>query len=94
MGPHDKQSGAAIGARPADELDAWEVWAPARYDEIRADSTDIGKIAQTVDGIAEGSGGHVFIAGDIADIKQHVFFSEHPLTDDDTGGLRSARYDP
>ena len=35
-----------------------------------------------------------FSATDIAAIKQHLFETEHPLTNYDTGGTYMSRYDP
>jgi WXG100 family type VII secretion target len=66
-----------MGRTFKDEFDLWEVYAPRAYDQIRS-TDDIGDIARH-SGMSE---------AEITQIKNHVFFEEHPLDD----GIR--RFDP
>jgi hypothetical protein len=90
--PDRIQTGGSTRPRSSDP-DRQYSWADERYEEIRVDSTDVHKIAETVKDIPSSPAGTPFSEVDIADIKEHLFNSEHPLTNDDGDGTYQARYD-
>ena len=85
-----QQSGARV--RPRDHLAA-ERWAAAAYERFRQDPSDVADIAANLADVPRADGRTGFSAEEIAQLKKHVMEDEHLLTDYETGGHVSARFD-
>jgi uncharacterized protein YukE len=96
-GSADDAASASHGGhetRPRDQIDVerQDRWAGAAYDNIRA-NPDADIIASRLGEVRRIDGSTRFTAQEIEQIRQHVFFDEHPLLDYDTNTVRHARYD-
>jgi hypothetical protein len=80
--------------RPRNPLDylRQEQWAGQAYDDIRA-HPDADVIAGHVNDARRPDGSVGFTATEVEQIRQHIFFEAHPLSDDQ-GGIVHQRYDP
>jgi len=74
------------------DLERQEKWATAAYDDIRAhaDHDMIAGSLRLTDRL-DGSAG--FTGEEIARVRKHIFFDDHPLSDYE-GGIVQRRYDP
>jgi hypothetical protein len=86
--PHPAQTGGSHSRpRSPDDVDAW---AREAYDDIRSSTTDVSDIAKN--GV-ELPDGHRLSEAEVAQIKDHLFHNEHPLTDYENGGTVQSRFD-
>jgi hypothetical protein len=90
--PRFPQHGGHVG-RPRNQLDfeRQEQWANDAYDNIRR-NLDSDAIARNLSDAARTDGSTGFTAAEIEQVRQHVFFEEHPLNDYD-GSVVHRRYD-
>ncbi|MFI7401773.1 hypothetical protein ACIBW9_15095 [Streptomyces sp. NPDC049541] len=81
--------------RPRDILDdpAQTKWAEAAYDDFRRDSRDIAAISRNTEGVPRGNGTTGFTEEEISAIKKHVFDTEHPIEDYETGEVVTRKFD-
>ncbi|MFF1354050.1 hypothetical protein [Streptomyces sp. NPDC058297] len=81
--------------RPRDILDdpAQTRWADAAYDDFRQDSRDIAAISRNTQDVARVGGAKGFTEEEISSIKKHVFDSEHPIEDYETGEVVTRKFD-
>jgi hypothetical protein len=102
---HDAASRHAVGGdalrqsgghatRPRNQIDyeRQERWAGEAYDDIRA-NPDADVIARNVSDVPRRDGSTGFAPEEVEQIRRHMLFEEHPLTDYD-GGIVHQRYDP
>ncbi|WP_433830538.1 WXG100 family type VII secretion target [Actinoplanes sp. CA-015351] len=73
------------------EFEQQYAWADNAYASIRADP-DADVIANRLTGVSRLDGSTGFSRQEIEQIRQHIFFEEHPLSDYD-GGVVQQRYD-
>jgi hypothetical protein len=80
-------------SRPRSQIDyeRQERWAGEAYDDIRA-NPDADVIAGNVGDAPRKDGSTGFMRAEIEQIRQHVFFEEHPLNDFD-GSVVHRQYD-
>ncbi|MGW2745284.1 WXG100 family type VII secretion target [Streptomyces sp. NPDC001450] len=81
--------------RPRDILDdpAQTKWAEAAYDNFRQDSRDVAAISRNTEGVPRAGGTTGFTEEEISTIKKHVFDTEHPIEDYETGKVVTRRFD-
>ncbi|WP_455354517.1 putative T7SS-secreted protein [Streptomyces sp. SYSU K217416] len=81
--------------RPRDLLDDPEQtrWAEQAYANFLEDSRDIDAIAQGTHGVTRADGSTGFTAEEIAAVKKHVFDTEHPIEDYETGQVVMRKFD-
>lgn len=87
--PRPRQSGASRTA-PRD-FSARETWGDEAYEDIRASTTDVDSIASHPSS-TQLANGHQLTAAEIQQIKSHLFFDEHALSDYE-GGTYYGRFD-
>ncbi|MFF9654129.1 hypothetical protein [Streptomyces sp. NPDC014622] len=85
------------GARrhPRDILDdpAQTRWAEDAYADFMRDSRDIDAISNHTQGLARDNGATGFSSEEITAIKKHVFDTEHPIEDYETGKVVVRKFD-
>ncbi|WP_146067863.1 hypothetical protein [Streptomyces sp. Ru72] len=81
--------------RPRDILDdpAQTNWAEAAYDNFRRDSRDIAAISRNTAGVRRANGTTGFTEEEISAVKKHVFDTEHPIEDYETGQVVMRKFD-
>ncbi|MFH9674742.1 hypothetical protein ACH4L5_21095 [Streptomyces sp. NPDC017405] len=81
--------------RPRDLLDdpAQTKWAEAAYDDFRQDSRDIAAISRNTENVSRANGTTGFTKEEIATIKKHIFDTEHPIEDYETGKIVTRKFD-
>ncbi|MFE9890083.1 hypothetical protein [Streptomyces scopuliridis] len=81
--------------RPRDLLDDPEQtkWAEAAYDDFRQDSRDIAAISRNTEDVSRANGTTGFTEEEISTIKKHVFDTEHPIEDYETGEIVTRKFD-
>ncbi|MER5205071.1 putative T7SS-secreted protein [Streptomyces sp. NPDC002825] len=81
--------------RPRDILDdpAQTRWAEDAYADFMRDSRDIDAISGHTQGLARDNGATGFSSEEIAAIKKHVFDTEHPIEDYETGKVVVRKFD-
>ena len=88
------QSGGAVHPRFSTDKQAI-AWANETEEAIRASSADIDQIAKTLKDVPTAQGEEAFSQSEVIQIKEHLFETEHPLTDyDHPGQTITGRYDP
>jgi hypothetical protein len=82
--------------RPANMLDdpAQTKWAQDAYDNFTQDPRDISAISRNTDDLARANGATGFSEAEIAAIKKHLFDTEHPILDYETGQVVVRKFDP
>jgi uncharacterized protein YukE len=87
----------ATGARrrPRDLLDdpAQTRWAEDAYSSFLEDARDVSSIAENSRGVQRGNGSSGFTEEEIASVKKHVFDTEHPIVDPETGQVVVRKFD-
>ncbi|MGX1854072.1 WXG100 family type VII secretion target [Streptomyces sp. NPDC055299] len=81
--------------RPRDLLDdpAQTKWAENSYANFMEDSRDIGTISKNTREVLRGDGSTGFSEEEISTIKKHVFDTEHPIEDYETGKVVTRKFD-
>ncbi|MFJ4474337.1 ICP22 family protein [Streptomyces xanthochromogenes] len=81
--------------RPRDILDdpAQTRWAENAYSDFLQNSRDIGAISDNTAGVARGNGSTGFTREEIAAVKKHIFDTEHPIEDYETGEVVTRKFD-
>ncbi|WP_308409601.1 hypothetical protein [Streptomyces sp. A3M-1-3] len=81
--------------RPRDLLDdpAQTRWAENAYSHFLEDSRDIDAIARSTGDVSRGDGTTGFTPEEIAAVKKHVFDTEHPIEDYETGEVVMRKFD-
>ncbi|MFI1533627.1 WXG100-like domain-containing protein [Streptomyces anandii] len=81
--------------RPRDILDdpAQTRWAEAAYDDFLKNPHDIQAISRNTQGVPRANGSTGFSEEEIAAIKKHVFDTEHPIEDYETGQVVIRKFD-
>ncbi|MGW8725240.1 hypothetical protein ACWGNF_04270 [Streptomyces sp. NPDC055808] len=81
--------------RPRDILDdpAQTRWAENAYSDFLENSRDIGAISDNTAGVARGNGSTGFSEEEIAAVKKHIFDTEHPIEDYETGEVVTRKFD-
>ncbi|MFI9627499.1 WXG100 family type VII secretion target [Streptomyces sp. NPDC052042] len=81
--------------RPRDILDdpAQTRWAEDAYADFMRDSRDIDAIRNHTQGLARDNGATGFSSEEITAIKKHVFDTEHPIEDYETGKVVVRKFD-
>ncbi|MFJ6852122.1 putative T7SS-secreted protein [Streptomyces sp. NPDC091271] len=81
--------------RPRDLLDdpAQTRWAEDAYDSFLKDSRDVSSIADHSRDVQRGNGSTGFSSEEIASVKKHVFDTEHPIVDPETGKVVIRKFD-
>lgn len=74
------------------DLERQEKWAENAYEDIRA-HPDTDAIVGSVHAVGRVDGSAGFSLDEIARVRRHIFFDEHPVSDYD-GGIVHRRYDP
>ncbi|GEM31565.1 hypothetical protein NN3_25720 [Nocardia neocaledoniensis NBRC 108232] len=91
------QSGGAIRPRDIFDTPAQDAWAETVYEQVRATDNDVDAMAENLADTARPDGTRGYSRDEIAQVKNHLFRSEHPLAvyDDDgnTVGVEMRRYD-
>ncbi|WP_405431810.1 WXG100 family type VII secretion target [Micromonospora sp. NBC_00617] len=88
----DVHGGHSTRPRDVDDYGRQERWAGEAYDAIRQHD-DVGTIADHLGAASRLDGSTGFTREEVAQIRRHVFFDEHPM-DDYSGGIIRQRYDP
>ncbi|MFD7669153.1 WXG100 family type VII secretion target [Streptomyces sp. NPDC059788] len=81
--------------RPRDllDVDQQSKWADDAYENFRQDSRDIGAISKHSRDVTRGDGSKGFSEEEISSIKKHVFDTEHPIEDYETGQVVTRKFD-
>ncbi|MEV8530073.1 hypothetical protein AB0451_39375, partial [Streptomyces sp. NPDC052000] len=81
--------------RPRDILDdpAQTRWAEGAYSDFLKNSRDIGAISSNTQDVVRGNGSKGFSEEEIAAVKKHVFDTEHPIEDYETGEVVTRKFD-
>ncbi|MFF0217156.1 putative T7SS-secreted protein [Streptomyces vinaceus] len=81
--------------RPRQLLDdpAQTRWAEEAYEDFMKSDQDIGAISGHTQGLARDNGSAGFTPEEIAAVKKHVFDTEHPIVDYETGGVVMRKFD-
>ncbi|MFJ9211061.1 putative T7SS-secreted protein [Streptomyces sp. L-9-10] len=81
--------------RPRDLLDdpAQTKWAEDAYSSFLEDSRDVSSIAEHSRQVRRGDGSSGFSDEEIASVKKHVFDTEHPIVDPETGKVVVRKFD-
>jgi hypothetical protein len=69
-------------------------WAQDAYDNFTQDPRDISAISRNTDDLARANGATGFSEAEIAAIKKHLFDTEHPILDYETGQVVVRKFDP
>ncbi|MCX5065624.1 WXG100 family type VII secretion target [Micromonospora lupini] len=88
----DVHGGHSTRPRKVDDYGRQERWAGEAYDAIRQHD-DVNTIADHLGAAPRLDGSTGFTREEVAQIRRHVFFDEHPM-DDYSGGIIRQRYDP
>lgn len=94
--PADRHLASGGSSRPRDLLDdpKQTEWAREAYEHFRRDGQDIDDIARSTEGFVREDGEVGFSSEEIADIKKHLFDSEHLIEDYETGEVVRRAFDP
>ncbi|MGW2112569.1 hypothetical protein ACWCPL_39475, partial [Streptomyces sp. NPDC001948] len=81
--------------RPRDLLDdpAQTRWAEQAYSNFLEDSHDVEAIAKLSRDVKRDNGSDGFSEDEIASVKKHVFDTEHPIVDPETGRVAIRKFD-
>ncbi|MFJ1748705.1 hypothetical protein ACIOJD_21005 [Streptomyces sp. NPDC088116] len=81
--------------RPRDLLDdpAQTRWAEEAYASFLEDTRDVTSIAENSHHVQRANGSSGFSAEEIASVKKHVFDTEHPIVDPETGKVVVRKFD-
>ncbi|MEU0398626.1 hypothetical protein ABZ208_39055, partial [Streptomyces sp. NPDC006208] len=81
--------------RPRDLLDdpAQTRWAEEAYESFMKDSRDVSSISEQSRHVERGDGSTGFSEEEIASVKKHVFDTEHPIVDPETGKVVVRKFD-
>ncbi|MEV7471404.1 WXG100 family type VII secretion target [Streptomyces kronopolitis] len=81
--------------RPRDllDVDQQSKWADDAYANFMQDSRDIGAISKNTRDVVRGDGAKGFSEEEIASVKKHVFDTEHPIEDYETGRVVTRKFD-
>ena len=92
--PGSHESGGS--SRPRDLLDdpKQTAWARDAYEHFRGDSQDVDEVARSTQDFVREDGTVGFSSEEIADVKQHLFDTEHLIEDYETGEVVRRSFDP
>ncbi|MFI5522654.1 WXG100 family type VII secretion target [Streptomyces platensis] len=81
--------------RPRDVLDdpAQTKWADDAYANFMQDPRDVGAISKNSREVVRGDGSTGFSEEEVSTIKKHVFDTEHPIEDYETGKVVTRKFD-
>ncbi|MEU7190443.1 hypothetical protein AB0A93_32040, partial [Streptomyces sp. NPDC045369] len=81
--------------RPRDLLDdpAQTKWADDAYAHFMQDSRDVGAISKHTRDVVRADGSTGFSEAEVGTIKKHVFDTEHPIEDYETGRVVTRKFD-
>lgn len=68
-------------------------WAEEAYEDFMKSDRDIEAISGHTQGLARDNGSAGFTPDEIAAVKKHVFDTEHPIVDYETGGVVMRKFD-
>jgi hypothetical protein len=87
-----QHGGHSTRPRNPHDFERQDQWASDAYDDIR-NHADADAIARNTADVERLDGSTGFTPAEIASIRNHIFFEEHPLSDYN-GGVTHQRYDP